>query len=255
MKNIRLTLQYDGSQYAGWQVQPGARTVQGTLEAVIRGIAPDSSSLVAAGRTDAGVHAIEQVASFRTTSRHAPEVFARALNAQIPPDIRVTGASLSPPSFHPRFDARGKEYAYLIQHGGVPSPFTQRFSWLVTFSLDFEAMEAASRLLVGTHDFSSFRGSGCGAKTATREVRSIEVNRRPSMAFLDFPLQGDFVLIAITANAFLRHMARNIVGTLVDVGRGAIGAEEVADVLSARDRRRAGPTAPPGGLFLRKVWY
>lgn len=255
MKNIRLTLQYEGSQYEGWQVQPGARTVQGTIEEVIRAIAPDSSSLVAAGRTDAGVHAIEQVAAFKTESHHAPEVFARALNAQIPRDIRVTGASLASPSFHPRFDARGKEYVYVIQRGRVASAFTHRFSWLITFGLDLDAMAAASQLLVGTHDFSSFQGSGCGARTTMREVRSIEINCRQSVPFLDFALDGSFVILTIRASAFLRHMARNIVGTLVEVGRGAMRAEEMADVLSAKDRSHAGPTAPPRGLFLRKVWY
>ncbi|MGW8272278.1 MAG: tRNA pseudouridine(38-40) synthase TruA [Thermodesulfovibrionales bacterium] len=255
MNNIRLSLQYDGSQYDGWQVQPNAKTVQGTIEALIRVIAPDSTRLVAAGRTDAGVHAIEQVATFRTASHHGPEVFARALNAQLPPDIRVTGASLANPSFHPRFDAKGKEYAYLIQDGGIASPFMHKYSWRVSFRLDHEAMNAASRMLVGAHDFSSFRGSGCGARTAMREVRSIEIRRSPLITFLDFPLQGEFLIITITANAFLRHMVRNIVGTLADVGRGAMRAEAMAMLLAARDRKCAGPTAPPGGLFLRRVWY
>ncbi|MGE5894305.1 MAG: tRNA pseudouridine(38-40) synthase TruA [bacterium] len=255
MKQIKLTIQYDGTEYAGWQVQPKERTIQGTIESFIKNLAPDHSSLIAAGRTDAGVHAIEQVACFKTSSHHEPGVFRKALNAQLPPDIRILDAEECNPSFHPRYDAKSKTYVYLIHQGETVSPFLYRYVWNVRYTLNVTAMKEAAHHLTGKHDFTSLQASGCAAKNPVREISFLDIRRMRSLRFLHFSLRGNFILFTVEANAFLRHMVRNIVGTLVDVGRGAMEAEEIKRVLSAKDRTLSGPTAPPGGLFLQKIAY
>jgi len=254
-KYLRLVLQYDGSEYSGWQVQPDAVTIQGILEDVLVKIAPDASRLIASGRTDAGVHALEQVVSFSTASDHRPSVFMRALNAQIPRAIRVISAEYCKSSFHPRFDAAGKRYTYIISTGTDIAPFLVRYAWHIPYRLNISRIRKASTYLVGEHDFSSFQASGCSAQTTTREIYSISIKQSRSMRFLPFTIHGTFLVISIEADAFLRHMVRNIIGTLVEIGRGELLPEDIVQILFLRDRSVAGPTAPAAGLFLEKVFY
>ncbi len=255
MRKVRLTLQYDGTGYSGWQVQPGRRTIQGVIEAGLERITGERPSLVAAGRTDAGVHALEQVASFLTSSLHPPEVFKRALNGVLPGEIRVLSAEYAAVDFHPRYDARSKRYFYLIDSSEVASPFLQRYSYHLGRGLDTEEMARAASSLAGRHDFASFMASGSSVKSTVREVYGISVEQAEEVGFLGAVIPGRFVKITIEANAFLRHMARNIVGTLIEVGLGRMGAEDVKAVVEARDRRSAGATAPARGLFLERVLY
>jgi len=248
-------LQYDGSAYQGWQSQQSGRTIQDVIEDRLAQIAGSRLRLTGAGRTDAGVHALEQVAAFSVESGLPAETFQRALNATLPPDIRVLAADDVDPAFHPRYDATGKRYGYLASMRSRPSAFFPRFLWELRHGLDIAAMQNAAALLIGTHDFSAFRGSGCSAKSPVRAVTAILLDTMETMPFLGWTLQGNFLRIQIEANAFLRHMARNIVGTLVEVGIGKIPPEAVGDILRARDRNQAGPTAPARGLFLEKVFY
>ncbi|MEE9523120.1 MAG: tRNA pseudouridine(38-40) synthase TruA [Thermodesulfovibrionales bacterium] len=255
MKSIKLTIQYDGTEYAGWQVQPNEKTVQSVIEHSLRKIAPDSSSLLATGRTDAGVHALEQISCFKTTVKHSPDTIKKALNAQLPNDIVILEANYCEPSFHPRYDALKKIYSYMICADQNISPFLHRYVWNIHYRLDIPEMKKASSSLIGRHDFSSFQASGCAAKNPTREVMSISIKKKTTLPFMDYKIRGNFLTISVEANAFLRHMVRNIVGTLVEVGRGRIKAGELKKILASHDRTMSGPTAPPQGLFLHQVFY
>lgn len=266
MKNIKLTLQYDGTGYSGWQAQRSENnpvktkgktiiTVQGALQETIGKITGEDVNVLSAGRTDAGVHALGQVASFVTGSSLSTDVFVSALNAKLPDDIRVIDASEVSPDFHPRYDARGKIYFYVISTDRIISPFLHRYAWRLPYGLGYEEMDRAVEFLTGTHDFSAFRASGCGAKSTIRTVSGISIERLTGIDFMTARLAGNFLRISIEADAFLRYMVRNIVGTIVDVGRGKIRAEDVERVLISKDRRLAGPTAPAKGLFLGKVFY
>lgn len=255
MNRIRLLLQYDGTGYSGWQVQCGKTTIQGLIEDSLQRITGEETRVVAAGRTDAGAHALGQVASFSTKSPHPPEVFQRALNAMLPEQIRVLDARSADQDFHPRYSARAKRYFYLIENSGIKNPFLCRYSYHVHERLDMERMREAGMHLVGRHDFSAFRDSGCGARTTLRLVNSIEVIRLKEAGFLGLNLPGSFINISIEADAFLRHMARNIAGTLIEAGRGRFTPEHVMTILMSGDRRNAGPTVPAKGLFLERVFY
>lgn len=255
MRKIKLTLQYDGTHYSGWQVQARETTIQGLLENALAEITGVPTRITGAGRTDAGVHALEQVAAFGTESDHAPDVFRVALNAKLPDDIRVIGSEEVPEEFRPRYSARNKTYSYLISHHGPFSVFLNRYSWNMSYSLNFDAMHVAARYLIGEHDFSSFRASGCSSKHPVREVNDLQIRKLDSVAFLGFHFHVPVIQISITANAFLRHMARNIVGTFFEIGRGKIPAEEMKAILRAKDRKAAGKTAPACGLFLEKIEY
>lgn len=255
MRKIRLTIQYDGTDYSGWQVQARETTIQGLLEKALAEIAGGLTHVNGAGRTDAGVHALEQIASFSTASGHKAGVFLRALNANLPDDIRVIAAEEVPEDFHPRYSARDKTYAYLISNHCDFSVFLKRYSWNMSYSLNCDAMNQAARYLVGEQDFSSFRASGCSSKHPVREVMQLHIRRLDSVEFFGFQCNVPVIKFSITANAFLRHMARNIVGTLVEVGRGRIRPEEMVTILDAKDRRAAGKTAPACGLFLEKISY
>lgn len=255
MKQIKLTLQYDGTLYSGWQIQKNASTVQGFLENALLNITGESLKVTGASRTDAGVHALEQVASFKTDSPLKPEVFLRAINAHLPDDIRVTEAEECGADFHPRYSAQNKTYSYLISRKGAYSVFLKRYSWQMPYQLNCDAMRAAARHISGRHDFSSFRASGCSAKNTIREVMRIEISAEDSINFMGLAFNTPVVKISIEANAFLRHMARNIVGTLVAIGKGAFPPERMKEILEAKDRRIAGKTAPACGLFLEKIIY
>ena len=260
-------IEYDGTRYAGWQSQkkmpasaagPGIRTIQEELEDKIkRLVKPQEVSLVCAGRTDAGVHALGQVSAFRVGAGFtlSPDVVKKALNAMLPDDIRITEAVDCPPDFHPRHDAVKKTYFYLMALTPYPPVFMRRYSWDIPWRLDMEAMRDASALILGKRDFSAFRASGCGSKTPVKEIFSVEIDKLEEVGFLTASFKGEFLRISLTADAFLRHMCRNIVGTLVLVGRGRISPEGVEQIIESCDRRLAGPTAPARGLFLERVFY
>lgn len=258
MRNVCLIVEYDGTAYNGWQSQRsafGVRTVQETIEGAIEKVAGARPALLAAGRTDSGVHALGQVASFKTETRLDSATIKKALNAGLPDDIRIVTATDAPDEFHPRFDAKGKKYVYLIFLGETPSVFLRRYVWDIKAKLDVEAMQKAALHLIGNHDFKSFQGAGCSAKTTERTITSLAITETESIGFLGFDFKGRFLRIEVQADAFLRHMVRNIVGTLVAVGKGRTRHDDLPAILNAKDRRVAGRTAPARGLFLEEVRY
>jgi tRNA pseudouridine38-40 synthase len=255
MRQLKLTLHYDGTNYRGWQVQAEGTTIQGLLQETVQRITGEAVTVIGAGRTDAGVHALAQVASFTTASAHLPEVFLNALNALLPDDIRVMGVAEVAASFHPRFSALRKSYLYFVSSGRIISPFLHRYAWKLHAGLDLAAMRKALEAILGTHDFSSFRGSGCGAKTTIRTILAASIERTDTMPFLSNRLDGTYFAFRIEGDAFLRHMVRNLVGTLVEIGKGKMDADALSAVLEAKDRTKAGPTAPARGLFLERIVY
>jgi tRNA pseudouridine38-40 synthase len=244
MQNVMLLMSYAGTNYHGWQKQPGQRTVQGVLEDCLKTIIKEFEKMKAAGRTDAGTHALGQVVNFHTSSGLAPEVIARGLNRLLPRDIVIRKATAVPEDFHARYSARSKLYLYVILNQPYPSPFYIDYSWHLPYQLNINHMKTAAQFLLGHHDFSSFRAASCNARTTTRTLVRLEIENR----------QG-FILFWIEANAFLQHMVRNIVGTLVEVGRGRYPPEYLEELILAKDRTKAGPTAPAHGLFLYRVYY
>jgi tRNA pseudouridine38-40 synthase len=249
LRTLKLTVAYDGTDYAGWQSQLGEPTVQDTIESAIEKVTGRRVRILASGRTDAGVHALGQVVRVRTESRLPPEVFLRALNANLPHDIAVLAAAETSDDFHPIAHAHRKRYRYVIHDAPVRDVFARRYAWHYVYGrLDAEAMRRAALALVGTHDFSSFESSGAERKTSVRTVLDLGIERGRGG-------QGDFITIEIEANGFLYNMVRAIVGTLVQVGRGAQPECWPGEVLRATDRSAAGPTAPPQGLFLLHVTY
>ena len=244
MRNIKLLLSYDGTDFSGWQRQPDRRTVQQELEEALGRLTGVEPATNASGRTDAGVHALGQVVHFYTASRHAPEVFVKALNAMLPPDVRVKGAWEMPQAFHATLDAKGKLYRYVIDNDPIGDPFRRRYSYHVYQPLDVAAMQRAAEPLRGRHDFHSFETHWPNRTSSVRTITHIAVDRMNS-----------FVRIDVEADGFLYNMVRSIAGTLVLVGTGRWPESRVAAVLAAEDRRAAGPTAPPQGLFLVRVSY
>ncbi|MBF0317691.1 MAG: tRNA pseudouridine(38-40) synthase TruA [Nitrospirae bacterium] len=255
MTKIRLTLSYDGTHYHGWQVQPATETIQGRIEGALRTITSAGVDLVGAGRTDAGVHALGQIAAFTSDTHLPPHTIMRALNALMPADIRVIDADYAPEGFHPRFSAKAKRYVYVISMGTSVNPFLYRYCWHIGHPLDITEMATAADTLTGRHDFKSFCASDTDIKTTIREVTALRIEQLPLLRFMDFGIAGDFVRVSIEADGFLRHMVRNIVGTLAAVGRGRLNTQGVSDILAARDRRSAGENAPARGLFLERVFY
>jgi len=269
MRSVKLTLAYDGTAYAGWQVQQGETTVQEVLERAIEKITGESLRVIASGRTDAGVHALGQVVGFRTETHLGTDVLRRALNAELPPDVAVLEAADAHGSFHPIRDAARKRYRYVIDDGPVRDVFRRRYCWHHPGRLDHAAMARAARALLGEHDFRSFETAGAARKDSIRTVYEIRIRRgrggdpgvgEPCEFGRSQAGQGrggppNLIAIEVEADGFLYNMVRAIVGTLVEVGRGAREEAWVAEVLAARDRRAAGPTAPPQGLFLVRVDY
>lgn len=255
MQRFKITLQYDGTNYHGWQIQARDITIQGILEDALYKITGSRDRITGAARTDAGVHALQQVAAFSSPASLDPQTLMRALNANIPEDIRLIASDYADADFHPRYSARKKRYTYLIT---VPGPFSvmiSKYSWPVRGDLDISAMKEAARMMTGRHDFTSFRASGCSAKSPVRDVDSIEIARSDYVDFMNFRFDAPVVRISVTARSFLRHMVRNIVGTLVDVGKGSTAPEVIPDMIKAKDRSAAGKTAPANGLFLEKIEY
>ena len=242
--NIALLLAYDGAAYHGWQVQADIGTVQGTVGDALRPLVGATVLPVGASRTDAGVHALGQVASFVSPRPLAPSVVRDALNATLPRDVRVLAARAVPEGFDARRSARLKSYGYLIAEGAVHSPFLRGYAWHVPRPLDVGAMRAALTTLRGTHDFSAFQAAAGRDRDPVCTILAARLVRR-----------GALLGVVVSADAFLHHMVRNIVGTIVEVGLGRRRPKWVVEVLAGRDRRRAGATAPAHGLFLLSVRY
>jgi tRNA pseudouridine38-40 synthase len=242
--NIKLTVEYDGTNYCGWQFQHNGESVQAVLERAISTFLRKPTRITGSGRTDAGVHALGQVANFLSDQKHDPHRTRRALNALTPDDITIKNVEIVPDAFDARRDGRSRVYEYHILNRPTESPFYLNRAWHVHEPLDVAAMGAATAWLVGQHDFSSFRAAGCEAAHPVREVHCARLEQR-----------GELLVYTIEATAFLRHMVRNIVGTLVEVGRGIRTPQSFSKLLEARDRTQAGPTAPPLGLYLMEVKY
>jgi tRNA pseudouridine38-40 synthase len=243
---LRLTVEYEGAAYRGWQLQPGGRTVQSVLEEALATALREPARARAAGRTDAGVHACGQVVAVRVSRVPADlDRLRKSLNALTPDDVAVREIAAVDDDFDPRRQARSRVYEYRILNAPAPSPFWRRFAWHVPLPLDVAAMSAAVPALEGEHDFAAFRAADAAPVRST--VRRVMESRLRS--------EGSLLVYRIEASGFLKHMVRNIVGTLVEVGRGERPPEAVATVLAGRDRTRAGVTAPPHGLVLLAVRY
>jgi tRNA pseudouridine38-40 synthase len=247
MRNFKLTLQYDGTAYVGWQRQGNGLAIQALLEDALERIEGARVVVHGAGRTDAGVHALAQVATVALGADIEPPRLARALNAVLPRDVRVLGVEEVQPHFHARFSSIGKVYEYRIVNAPLVSPFLHRYVWHVGQPLDLDAMREAGRELLGTHDFAAFQGSRSPITATTRTVHAIQWEDGGGY---DLPL-----VMRIEGDGFLRHMVRNIAGTLVETGAGRWLPGSVARILASRDRTQAGPTAPARGLFLVRVLY
>jgi tRNA pseudouridine38-40 synthase len=247
MRNLKITLQYDGTNYVGWQRQAAGVSIQGSLEEALARIEGSPVAVHGAGRTDAGVHALAQVATVGLEADIDPPSLTRALNAVLPADVRVLSIQEVGPQFDARFSAVGKVYEYRIVNAPIVSSFVHRYVWHLSRPLDLGAMREGSKQLIGPHDFAAFQGGGSAVASTERVVRAIEWVEGGGY---DRPL-----VMRIEAQGFLRHMVRNITGTLVEVGVGRWPPSHVADILASRDRTQAGPTAPPQGLFLVRVDY
>jgi tRNA pseudouridine38-40 synthase len=244
LRNIKLVLGYDGSDFHGWQTQPGVRTVQQTLEDAIAALTGERPAVNASGRTDAGVHAVAQVVNFRTNSQHSPEVLVRGINAHLPPDVVIREAAEAAQEFDANRDACAKLYRYVMHDGPVPDPFLRRYHFHTRYHLDVDAMRRGAAPLLGKHDFRSFETDWPNRLSSVRTVEHLAVNR-----------VGDWIWLDVEADGFLYNMVRAIAGTLVNVGRGYWPETQVAEILKAESRQLAGPTAPAHGLFLMRVRY
>lgn len=241
---LKLTLEYDGAGFVGWQVQPNGRSVQEVVEAAAGRLCGAPVRVTAAGRTDAGVHARGQVASLEAPRELPLKAWTAGLNALLPADVACVRAEDAPAGFDARRWARGKRYLYSILQTQVRSPLRRGRVWEIRRPLDVAAMRAAALAFVGRHDFSALRAANCPARTTVRELRALTLEE-----------EGPVVLVRVEATAFLKHMVRNIVGTLVEVAHGKRSAQSVPALIDSRDRTGAGPTAPPQGLVLDEVFY
>jgi tRNA pseudouridine38-40 synthase len=241
---LKLTLEYDGRNYSGWQLQPRHDSIQGRIEAALERIFAAPVRVFGSGRTDAGVHARGQVASISIPRPFDPDELQRALNSILPADIVMLDIAPAPDDFDPRRAARARVYEYRVLNRKVASAFEYRYSWLVRDQLDLAAMNCAAQIFVGEHDFAAFRSLGTEVRTTIRRVTSSEWTR-----------EGDVLLYRVEANSFLRHMVRAMVAAMVEVGRGKLTADKVAAILAGLDRGAAPANAPPGGLYLVEVRY
>ncbi len=243
---VKLTIAYDGTGYVGWQRQETGESIQGLIEDALAKIDGNTVTLHGAGRTDAGVHALGQVASARIAAAHDDATLTRALNANLPPAIRIIAVETVPEDFHARFSATGKVYEYRIWNGPAVPPFVRLYAWHVPQPLEIARLDAATAAIVGEHDFAAFQGAGAVTHTTVRRVTSARWRVDPEGRTVTFEIAGD---------GFLRHMVRSVTGTLVEVGHGRRTVEEVARLVASPDRSRAGRTAPAHGLFLVSVLY
>lgn len=254
-RNLLLTIEYDGTNFCGWQRQPGVRTVQGELEQVLAKVCGREVKLNGTSRTDAGVHALGQRASFKGDFGIPTERIMLAVNNLLcggmhvrgrGSDVRICEVKEMPSDFHARFDAKGKKYRYIIRNNGKMDVFGRNYCYQVKPPLDIEAMGQAAALITGTHDFACFQSAGGNPReTTVRTVYSLEVFRK----------EGDDILIEISGDGFLYNMVRIIAGTLVEVGQGKIGPQEISAIIESKERQRAGHTAPPQGLYLVEIYY
>jgi tRNA pseudouridine38-40 synthase len=244
MRTIKLIIEYEGTRYAGWQVQPNGLSVQEVVEEALARILGERVRVFSSGRTDAGVHARGMAAAFQTEKTIPLSAFSDGLNSLLPQDIAVRTANEAPYGFNPRGDAKGKHYRYTIHNSSRRSPLSRLYVWRIGHQLDLKAMDQASRHFVGEKDFSAFRASNCSAKTTIRRVDSLDMTR-----------DGDLIVIDVRGSGFLKNMVRIIVGTLVSVGRGRISPDDIPVIFASGDRRLAGSTAPPQGLCLMEVFY
>jgi tRNA pseudouridine38-40 synthase len=249
MRNIKLVLAYDGTEFAGWQIQPDAPTIQGTLAQAIEKLTGEKKLPQGSGRTDAGVHALAQVATFSTESSIPTENFLKALNSNLPPSIRALEISEVPSSFHARKSAVGKTYRYRIYRGSVCPPFLTRYVWHYPYPLNKDAMAQAAEKVIGEHDFTSFAAVDPerGREEAVSNVRKISSS--------EWKAAGDEFVYTVQGNGFLHHMVRNLVGTFLLAGKGTVPPDEITRILEARSRAAAGATAPAHGLYLVSVEY
>jgi tRNA pseudouridine38-40 synthase len=246
MRFFKLTIAYDGTDFSGWQWQPDRRTVQGELERAVRQITGESTRLIASGRTDAGVHALGQAVTLATESQLAPDVLCRALNANTPADLAILDIQTARNGFNAIDDAKGKRYRYLIQDGAVPNVFMRHYAWQVRQHLNVDAMHEAAQPLLGTHNFKSYETAGSPRVSTVRSIRDFFVRRQ---SWND----TTYIVMEVEADGFLYNMVRNLAGTLVEVGREKKSTTWPTEVLAAHDRRLAGMTAPPHGLYLVRV--
>lgn len=243
MRNLKLTIQYDGTKYCGWQKQPNSSGIQGTIEYAIYEITKEKVNIIGSGRTDAGVHALGQVANFKTNSNIPAARIPDALNAKLPKDISIIDCQEVSDDFHSRYSATGKIYRYLIYNKPYRSPLYKDISYHVRYNLDIEKMRVEAQSLLGTHEFKGFMSSGSSVKDTVRTIHNISIEE-----------SGDLIVLEVEGNGFLYNMVRIIVGTLVDIGRGRID-KPLEEIIASQDRGEAGHTAPAHGLFLKKVHY
>jgi tRNA pseudouridine38-40 synthase len=256
MTTFKITLAYDGTNYVGWQRQAAGTSIQGLIEDALRKLDDRRVAVVGAGRTDAGVHALGQVASFSLARTIDPDELKRALNGHLPVDVRVTKVEGVDPGFHARLRTRAKTYHYRFCDADVVSPFERQYVWHVPGGLDVDAMNRAAQWLEGRHDFQSFQTAGGRPGGTERTIVRSRVARPGVMdARPEHAISAGIIVYDVTGDGFLRHMVRAIAGTLVEIGRGRWPCERMREVLVARDRRQAGPTAPARGLFLVRVEY
>lgn len=246
MRRLKLILQYDGTRYSGWQKQNGSATLQESLEKTITKLTRETVTLQGASRTDAGVHALGQVAHFDDAGRFPLGKYAQALNALLPDDVAVISAEEVPATFHARFDAQAKWYRYRVRNLSRKTIFNRSYAWQITVPLDLQKMQQAAASFIGEHDFTSF-------KTFSSQNR--DTSNLRTISKLDIAQKGEEILFDIEGNGFLYKMVRGMVGSLVEVGRGKFPPEWIREVLEKRDRPAAGPNAPAHGLFLMQVYY
>jgi tRNA pseudouridine38-40 synthase len=273
-QNWRLTLAYDGTDFRGWQIQPGVPTIQGELQEAIGRITGETPLPQGSGRTDAGVHALSQVASFLLRAPIPPENLVRALNRTLPWSIRVMEACAVPDSFHARHSAVAKTYEYRIFRGRICSPFLARYAYHLALPMEAEALEESARFFVGEHDFLSFAASDPDlshreCRSGSEPIEKVTAVAKPPVAESGSTIKtiysslwewrqtdaGEVLTYRVRGNGFLHHMVRNLVGTMLEAGRGQLRAEDIPGIIAARSRSAAGPTAPARGLFLHSVEY
>ena len=245
MRNIKLLIEYDGTSYLGWQIQPKGPTIQGMIEEKLLLLTGETTHLVGSGRTDAGAHALGQVANFKTQSKMDAVSIQKALNSLLPSDMVIRKVEEADERFNARKGAKSKVYEYRILNRPLRSAFHLGYAWHIRQKLDLESMKRAARSLLGEHDFSSFRSVGTPTRTSVRRIIRAEWKRG----------RDGFIRFEIEASGFLKQMVRAIVGTLIEVGRGKISIEEFRRIVDSKDRKMAGPTAPAHGLFLKEVKY
>ena len=243
-RNLLLKIQYDGTRYHGYQIQPNVITVQGELESALSAITKESISVNGCSRTDAGVHAVEYACSFQTAFPIPAERLPIVLNNKLPDDIRALSCCEVSENFHARFDTKSKTYRYIINCDANPDLFTRNFEWQIKRELDVEKMNVAASMFIGEKDFRSFMTSGANVETTVRTIYSLEVKKK-----------DNYICIYINANGYLYNMVRIITGTLYNVGIGKTTPEQVEEIINSKNRENAGPTAPPQGLALYKVEY